>query len=134
MSIELSRAQKRFVDVSLSFEPNPLPKDLVTISNERSINNSIKNLINILPSEVPFRQDVGSNVTDYLFDLMDEGTAGMITLEVERTLEYNEPRIRVIDVYTEAQPDQNQCQCTIKYQIVGYDEIFTVRQILTPTR
>lgn len=134
MSIELSRAQKRFVDVSLSFEPNPLTKDLVTISNERSINNSIKNLINILPSEVPFRQDVGSNVTDYLFDLMDEGTAGMITLEVERTLEYNEPRIRVIDVYTEAQPDQNQFQCTIKYQIVGYDEIFTVRQILTPTR
>jgi phage baseplate assembly protein W len=134
MSIELSLSQKRFVDISLSFDSNPTTGDLVTISNERSINNSIKNLINILPSEVPFRQDIGSDVTNYLFDLMDEGTAGMITLEVERTLAYNEPRIRVIEVFTEAQPDQNQFQCTIKYQIIGYDQVFTVNQILTPTR
>lgn len=134
MAIELSITQKRFIDVSLSFEPNPLTGDLVTISNERSINNSIKNLINILPSEVPFRQDIGSHVTHYLFDLMDEGTAGMITLEVERTLAYNEPRIKVIDVYTEAQPDQNQFQCSIKYQIIGYDRIFTINQILTPSK
>lgn len=134
MSIELSRTQKKFVDISLSFESNPMTGDLVTITNERSINNSIKNLINILPSEVPFRSDIGSNVTDYLFELMDEGTAGMITLEVERTLSYNEPRIKVIDVFTEAQPDQNQFQCTIKYQIIGYDQVFTVNQILTPSK
>lgn len=134
MSIELFRTQKKFVDISLSFEAHPMTGDLVTITNERSINNSIKNLINILPSEIPFRSDIGSNVTDYLFEIMDEGTAGMITLEVERTLAYNEPRIKVIEVFTEAQPDQNQFQCTIKYQIIGYDQVFTVKQILTPSK
>lgn len=134
MSVELRKSQKRFVDISLAFEPNPNTKDVSTISNERSINNSIKNLINILPSEFPFRSDVGSNVTGYLFELFDEGTAGMITLEIERTLSYNEPRIKVIDVHTELQIDQNQFQVTIKYQIVGYEQVFTVSQILRPNR
>ena len=134
MAIELSRKVKKFVDISLSFEPNPLTGDLSTITNERAINNSIKNLILISPNEVPFNRNVGSTVAYLMFDMCDEPTAGLLRDEIERTIKFNEPRVKVEDIFVKAEPEQNQFVCTVKYKIVGYDQIFTTTQILTPTR
>lgn len=131
---KLLRQNKEFVDLSLDFTPNPLTGDLVSLKNERAINNSIRNLIYISPSEVPFRSDVGSHVKSSLFELMDTGTEGVLMLEIKRTIEYNEPRVKLIDVVVEAQLEQNQLLVTIDYQIIGYDTIYKVREILKPTR
>lgn len=131
---KLFRQNKEFVDLSLDFTPNPMTGDLVLLKNERAINNSIRNLIYISPSEVPFRVDVGSNVKSSLFELMDAGTEGVIILEIERSIQYNEPRVKLIDVVVEAQQELNQLMVTIDYQIVGYDTIYKVREILKPTR
>lgn len=131
---ELTRQSKAFVDISLDFTPNPMNGDLVTIKNERSINNSIRNLIYISPPEVPFRADIGSNVRNSLFELMDQGTEGILTLEIERTIKYNEPRVKLLDVVTETDDTENSMMVTITYQIVGYDTVFEVREILRPTR
>ena len=134
MAIELSRKVKKFVDISLSFEPNPLTGDLSTITNERAINNSIKNLILISPNEVPFNRNVGSTVAYLMFDMCDEPTAGLIRDEIERTIDYNEPRVTVEEIFVEAEPESNQFVCSVKYKIIGYDQIFTTTQVLTPTR
>ncbi len=134
MAIELSRKVKKFVDISLSFEPNPLTGDLSTITNERAINNSIKNLILISPNEVPFNRNVGSTVAYLMFEMCDDPTAGLLKDEIERTIKYNEPRVVIEKTIVKAEPEQNQFVCTVKYKIVGYDQIFTTTQILTPTR
>ena len=134
MATELSRKVKKFVDISLSFEPNPLTGDLSTITNERSINNSIKNLILISPNEVPFNRNVGPTVAYLMFDMCDDPTAGLLRDEIERTIKYNEPRVTVEEIFVKAEPESNQFVCTVKYKIVGYDQIFTTTQILTPTR
>lgn len=131
---ELTRQTKAFVDISLDFTPNPLNGDLVTLKNERAINNSIRNLIYISPPEVPFRADVGSNVKDSLFELVDQGTEGILALEIERTIQYNEPRVKLLDVVVETQEDQYQLLVTITYQIVGYETVFEVKEILKTTR
>ena len=132
--IRLSKKDKIYVDISLAFEPSPINADLTVITNTRAINNSIKNLIMILPSEVPFQRNIGSHVTSYLFDTIDDGTANLLRLEIDRTIKYNEPRVKVQEVTVEAQPDQNQFVCNIDYLITGSEQIFTVQQILTPTR
>ena len=134
MAIELSRKVKKFVDISLSFEPNPLTGDLSTITNERAINNSIKNLILISPNEVPFNRNVGSTVAYLMFEMCDEPTAALLRDEIERTIGYNEPRVKTEEIFVKAEPDINQFVVTVKYKIVGYDQIFTTTQILTPTR
>ena len=134
MAIELSRKVKKFVDISLSFEPNPLTGDLSTITNERAINNSIKNLILISPNEVPFNRNVGSTVAYLMFDMCDESTAALLRDEIERTIGYNEPRVETEEIFVKAEPDINQFVVTVKYKIIGYDQIFTTTQILTPTR
>tara|TARA_R110002012_G_scaffold209034_1_gene379386 strand:+ start:1045 stop:1449 length:405 start_codon:yes stop_codon:yes gene_type:complete len=134
MAVQLIKTSKDFVDVSLSFEPSAITGDLTVLRNERAINNAIKNIIYMYPLEVPFQRDIGSRVGDYLFDLIDEGTAGLLTLEIKRTIRYNEPRVDIQDVVVTPRPDQNEFSCRVDYKIVGYEQVFRIEEILTPTR
>ena len=163
-NITLSKEVKQFVDVSLAFEPNPITNDLTLLTNERSIENSLKNLIYYAPTEIVFDRTIGSGVREYLFDIIDMATASLLQSEIERIIANFEPRIKLVDlnyesydssqlngfslastvgyaidprnsaVYVEAQHDQNQFSVQITYKIVGYQEIFRVNQILKPTR
>ena len=130
----LARNSKSFVDVSLAFEPHPVTGDITVLKNERAINNAVKNIIMTSIGETPFNRDMGSSVSSYMFELFDEGTAGMISNEIDRAIRYNEPRVELESVDVEGQPDQNRFFCRVQYKIVGYEEIFTVDTILTPTR
>lgn len=132
--VKLKRAQKTFVDVSLAFEANPITSDLTVLLNERAINNAIKNLIMIAPSEVPFNRDIGSNVRHYLFDLIDPSTAMLLEDEIKRTIKFGEPRAEIQNLKVEAREDQNQFMVSLWYKIVGYDEVIYLDYILAPTR
>ncbi len=155
--IKLSRKNKTYKDISLSWgkdDLNPKTNDILTIKNEVAINTSIRNIIQTYPLETVFNRDFGSQVITYLFDLVDEATAGMLKNEIERAIDFCEPRVELVApnmlttglnyhgvikdeneaVYVEAQPQQNQFFVRITYQIVGTDKVFFVDQILTPTR
>ena len=132
--IELRRKDKTFKDISLTFNPNPMNGDLTTISDDRAINNSIKNLILIRPNEVPFQRDIGSNVTALLFEFNDDATAEIIEQEIIRTIKFNEPRVILQEVRVDSNPETYNFVATVKYKIVGRETVFTVQQILTPTR
>jgi len=134
MSVFLGQKTRAFTDISLAFEPNGVTGDLTILKNERAINNSLRNLIMIAPKEVPFRHDIGSTVSNYLFELIDEGTAGLIYLEIERTIKYNEPRVELLDLIVEPRLEENGFMVTITYKIVGYENVFKYDQLLTPTR
>ena len=108
--------------------------DLTVITNERAINQSIKNIIMTAPNEVVFNRNFGSTVSTYLFDFIDQGTAGLIDIEVRRAIQFNEPRAEIVDVMVDAQPDQHQFVCRISYKITGSERTFVVDHILKPTR
>ena len=132
--VQLSKRDKTFIDISLSFKPNPFTKDLTTISDDRAINNAIKNLILVRPSEVPFQRDIGSNVGALLFEFGDDPTSELIEEEIKRVIKYGEPRVELVEVKVEQDQDNFMFSATIKYKIIGRETIFTVQQILTPTR
>ena len=148
MSIELRKKEKTYIDVSIGFEPNPLTSDLPLVVDQRAIETSMRNLVLTRPGEVPFQSDIGSSVYDLLFDMNDEATASLVEDEILRTIEYNEPRVRIESVTVNNQiqgtgivgvlrtgaPTENSFIATIRYQIVGSEQIFTVEQILRPTR
>ena len=148
MSIELRKKEKTYIDVSIGFEPNPLTSDLPLVVDQRAIETSMRNLVLTRPGEVPFQSDIGSSVYDLLFDMNDEATASLVEDEILRTIEYNEPRVRIESVVVNNQiigtgiggvqrtgaPTENSFIATIRYQIVGSEQIFTVEQILRPTR
>ena len=133
-NVSASKKLKKFVDISLAFTPNPVTGDLAVLKDERAINNAIRNVVLTIPGEVPFRRDVGSTVTDYLFDLVDEGTAGLLMLEIRRAIAFSEPRAEDVEVFVEAQPQEHQFYVRVEYKIAGYDQVFVFEQILRPTR
>ena len=90
-------------------------------------------MILIAPTEVPFLSDVGSTVRNRLFELLDPSTAVLLEQEIKRSINYSEPRVELEEVYVKEVADDNELRVTVKYKIVGYDTVFTVEQILTPT-
>ena len=114
--------------------------DLTTLTNERAINNALKNLIMTMPTEVVFNRDIGSNVTAFMFDLIDEGTGAILTDEIIRVIKFSEPRVELVfnegyqPVVVNPRPDQNNFEVTITYKIVGYEQTFKATQILEPVR
>jgi phage baseplate assembly protein W len=89
---QLNKKAREFKDVSLAFTPHPITKDLTIIRNERAINNAIKNLIMYHFGEIPFQHDIGSNVRNYMFEVMDPATAQFVEQEIERVIKDYEPR------------------------------------------
>ena len=134
MAYNLTRKDKTYIDVSLAFEPNPITKDLTVLTDERAINNALKNIMLTSPSEVPFNRDYGSRIRDFLFDVVDLGTAGLVKSEIKRSIKYNEPRVTIIELNVNPRYDQNDFEVLIKYKIVGSEKTFQVEQILQPTR
>lgn len=130
----LSKRDKTYIDISLAWEPNPLNGDITTLRNTRAIDNSIKNIIMTYPLEMPFNDEFGSEVTTLLFDPVDFATAGILELEIKKAVEADEPRVEIEEIKVLPDDDFMQFIVNISYKIVGSEQIFNVRQILTATR
>ena len=59
---------KGFKDISLSFEPHPVTKDIPILANERAIVRSVRNLVETIPSERFFDSNLGTPIREMLFD------------------------------------------------------------------
>ena len=115
------RISRAFKDISLSFTPHPVTKDLTILKNENSIKRSVRNLIQTIPTERFFNPTLGSEVRESLFDFVDFGTASAIQNQIELTLENFEPRIDNVSVEVNPRPDTNEFEVTIFFNIVGQD-------------
>ena len=133
-NIDLRRRHKTLVDISLAFEPSPLNNDITVLRNDRAVDQAIKNIVLTAVGEVPFNYNMGSEVTTYLFEDYGPATNHLISNEIKRAIKYSEPRVEVESVVVESQVEENQVACTVSYKITGYDTIFTVSNILVPTR
>ena len=56
------RVSRTFKDISLSFSPHPVTKDLPILKNERAISRSVRNIVETIPTEKFFNPDFGSDV------------------------------------------------------------------------
>tara|TARA_A100001201_G_scaffold32305_3_gene34801 strand:- start:4327 stop:4728 length:402 start_codon:yes stop_codon:yes gene_type:complete len=119
--VPVERTSKGFKDISATFQINPVNDDLIALKNENAIARSVRNLILTVPGEKPFEPDIGSRVTDMLFENMDQITANAIRSEIKNTLVNNEPRISLKEVLVEPNFDDNEYNVTINYIIVGID-------------
>jgi len=64
----VQRISRSFKDISLSFEPHPVTKDLQILKNENAIRRSVRNIVETIPTERFFNSLLGSDVRDSLFD------------------------------------------------------------------
>lgn len=117
----VERISKGFKDISASFQINPLNEDLIALKNETAIARSIRNLVLTIKGERPFAPNLGCGVNGLLFETMDSLTASVVRDEIVQTIENNEPRVDLIDVFVAANFDDNELDITVQYYIVGAD-------------
>ena len=117
----INRISRAFKDISLSFNPHPVTKDLTILKNENAIKKSVRNLVQTIPTERFFNSILGSNVRDSLFDFVDFGTASAIQDQIEITIQNFEPRVENVVVEVEPRPDLNEFEVTVIFDIVGQE-------------
>tara|TARA_B100000242_G_scaffold248210_1_gene189212 strand:+ start:247 stop:648 length:402 start_codon:yes stop_codon:yes gene_type:complete len=115
------RVSQSFKDISMSFETNPLNEDLIALKNSSAIARSIRNIVFTQPGEKFFNPEFGSRVSESLFEIVDEVSTIAIRDEIRSSIINYEPRVNLLDVIVNPNPDDNEMDVTITYEIVGID-------------
>ena len=131
----IQRTSRAFKDISLSFSPHPVTKDLPVLLNERAITRSVRNLVETIPTERFFNSLLGTDIRDSLFENFTTTTVTVIEDQIRETIRNFEPRVGEIGVEVEARPDSNELEVKVVFEINGLDaptQSFTF--LLEPTR
>ena len=115
----LGRVSRSFKDLSFNFTKNPITNDIVVLKNEEAIKQSVKNLILTNIGERPFRPQIGSDTTSYLFELSTSISANTLIEKIENLVVLYEPRIELVRVDVDVTEDLNQFDILIDYNIIG---------------
>ena len=117
--MSINRVSRAFKDISLSFSPHPVTKDLPVIKNESAIRRSIRNIVQTIPTEKFFDSDFGSDVYQSLFGFVDYGTAAVIQDQIQSTIRNYEPRVENVNVIVSPTPDENSFEAVVSFDIIG---------------
>ena len=131
----ITRNSKAFKDISLTFAPHPVTKDLPVLLNERAIVRSVRNLVETIPTERFFDSTLGTDIRASLFENFNSTTVTIIEDQVRSTIRRYEPRVDDIGVEVDGLPDRNALEVKVIFTINGLEtppQDFTF--ILEPTR
>ena len=129
------RVKRKYKDISMSFETNPLNDDLVSLSDTTAIARSIRNIVFTSPGEKFFNPDFGSRISESLFENVDNVSALAIKDEIKSSIINFEPRVKLLDTIVVPNPDDNEMNVTIEYEITGIDiPPQQLEFVLLPTR
>jgi phage baseplate assembly protein W len=117
----IRRISRSFKDISLSFEPHPITKDLPVLKNEAAIRRSVRNIVQTIPTEKFFNSLFGSDVRASLFEFVDFGTASVISDQILTSVTNFEPRIENLEVEVQPLPDRNSFNVIVVFDIIGQE-------------
>ena len=133
--MSILRNSRSFKDISLSFSPHPVTKDLPVLTNERAIVRSVRNLVETIPTERFFQPLLGTDIRASLFENFSRTTVNIIEDQIRDTVRNFEPRVSNIGIEVTSFPDDNVFEVKVLFDIKGLDvptQSFTF--LLEPTR
>ena len=129
------RKSKAFKDISLSFDPHPVTRDLPVLVNERAIIRAVRNLVETIPQEMFFDSNLGTPIRELLFDNFSSSSVMILEDMVRNTVRNYEPRVGDIGVEVDAIPDGNTLNVKVLFEIIGLEApLQSFDFILEPTR
>ena len=131
----IKRKSQAFKDISLSFSPHPVTKDLPVLINERAIVRSVRNLVETIPTERFFNLIIGTDIRGSLFENFSRTTVNVIEDQIRDTVRNFEPRVDNVGIEVTSRPDDNTFEIKVLFDIKGLDlptQGFTF--LLEPTR
>ena len=131
----IQRISQGFKDISMTFQSNPLTRDLIVLKNENAIARSVKNIVFTVPGEKPFNPEFGSRISESLFENIDDITASQIETELRDSINRFEPRVSITKLVVNANIDENGFDVTLIYDIIGAEVLpQQLEFVLLPTR
>jgi len=112
-------------DIDLNFTAHPLTGDLATKTSSNAIDQAVKNLIMTNFYERGFNIEVGSNLTDSLFNNFTVLEQQTIKSNITRVLKNFEPNIEVSEVICTSDEDY-ELTVTIYYTYANNSDIQTI--------
>lgn len=113
---------RSFKDISITFAKNPITNDLLVVKDFVAIKKSVENLLTTYPGERFFNPNIGSRVTQLLFEPLDYINATSIREEIEYTINAFEPRVLLNSVDVDINYNEDGYDVTIDYSIAGLPE------------
>lgn len=129
-----TRNTRTFSDFDLNFVANPATGDIAKKYDENAIKQSIKNLVMTNHYERPFHPEIGSQVTALLFEPYTPMLSSMVQRAIIQTIENFEPRVKLISVDVNMNPDNNTVYVSITFRIINTQVPLTVDFTLLRTR
>jgi phage baseplate assembly protein W len=130
----IQRTNIRYSDIGHNLQIHPVRGDLIRLTNEDAVKRSIRNLLLTAPGERFFQPTLGAGLPQFLFENVSRDTADFIRERITETINYNEPRARLIRVYVSVNPDENSYSATIIFSTINNPEPITFNLILERVR
>jgi phage baseplate assembly protein W len=118
----LSGSNKReeyYSDFLNSFAKTPVGDQLARVVNERSINQSLKNIILTNRGERLFQPGIGSDVNFMLFENNIESNLSTIEFYIKTSIELHEPRVNLLGVTVDSGQTENEIVINIVYNTIN---------------
>ena len=106
-----------YADLNLGFRLLEGTKDIRPVTDIEAIKNSIRHLILTGRGERPFHPELGSGVTDLLFENVDGFTAAALRDEIIDVVRLHEKRVDNVDAEIYDDADRNAFYVTIRFSI-----------------
>jgi phage baseplate assembly protein W len=123
-----------FSDFLNSFAKTPYGNQLGRLTNEKSVNQALKNLIMTNLGERLFQPFVGSNVYDYMFEPNLKQYFSSLESYIENTIKLNEPRVNAQEITVSEGIDEHSIQIKIVYNLINNPAPITLDFLLKRVR
>lgn len=133
-TIATGKKTEFFSDFMTSFAKTPVGDQLAKVTNERSINQSLKNIILTDTGERLFQPNFGSNVRALLFENTVESNLSTIEFYIKQSIENNEKRINLLGVSVDTSENESELIISVVYNTINNPEPILFTYILKRVR
>ena len=113
------RSNRSYSDLNLNFNKNPATKDVAKLKDVEAVKRAVRNLILTNRFERPFHPEIGSGITNLLFEPLDPITANSLSRVIGEVITNFEPRAQLISVDARPNPDTNSYEVTIDFRVIN---------------
>lgn len=121
---------RKLSDVNLSFIPDPNTGDILKLNRFAVIRRSLKNIFLTRVLEKPFREDLGSPLGDFLFQISGPADIPVLETLIANTIERYEPRVGIRQLLIQPDFNSNRIEVTLEYFIKATERVDTFTTFL----
>ena len=114
-----ARATRQYTDLDLFFGKKSSDSDIQKVTDIQAVKRSIRNLVQLITYEKPFRPEIAGGVREMLFEPMSPVVSAMIARKIEDVIENFEPRARLVSVRSLPDLDRNAYEVIVEFYVVN---------------